>query len=103
MKWNKKAGYQIGMVLLLVFFVLVLVLFSLIEPFKEFLHAARGGDQLNCPGTPDFNQTAYNAQTSNQQLVYRPSCFVTGVGMIWFVGAVLAAGLAWVVRNWSKS
>ncbi|KKN07817.1 hypothetical protein LCGC14_1063100 [marine sediment metagenome] len=97
---NKKgqkvlAGFALGMVA----FVLILVVFGLIPVFKETLDESRGNIDLNCPGTPDFNETAYEVDGDFNQTVRRPTCFVTGISMIWYIGAVLLALSAWVVGN----
>lgn len=97
----KKKG-QLGFAFLLVFFIVMLFAFATIEPFKEVLDNARGGSQLNCPGTPDFNQTDYDLQDKDKQLTRRPSCFVTGISMIWFIFAVMLAGVTWTVKNWIR-
>lgn len=99
---NKKG--QISFVFLLVFFLLMIVSFSFIEPLKETLDssAVRGSEGLNCPGTPTFNSTAFNQQTVFEQLNYRGTCFVTGISMVWLVGAVLIYGAIWVFDNWAR-
>lgn len=99
---NKKGQtYMVkGFALLAMLMIFFLALFGLINPFKVTLDNARGGDTLNCPGTPDFNQTSYDAQNPTQKIVYRPTCFVTGISMVWFVGAFLIAGFVWLARNW---
>lgn len=93
---------QLGLVFLIVFFVIALVLFSIIDPFKEQLDVNRGGDALNCPSAPDFDQVDYENDTEFERLVRRPTCFVTGISLVWFVGAVLIAGVGWVVTNWKR-
>lgn len=93
---------QLGFAFLLVFFIVALAAFATIEPFKENLDAARSGGILNCPGTPDFNQTDYNDDTRHEKLIQRPTCFVTGITMAWFILAVLITGAMWVARNWTK-
>jgi hypothetical protein len=80
-------------------FLLIITLFALIEPLKENLNGIRGASALNCPGTSDFNNTLYTNQTSFEHLVYRPTCFVTGLGMVYFVGSVLIATVLWVFRS----
>ncbi len=95
---------QVGLVFLVVFFVIALVAFSTIDPFKEQLDNNRDGTGkntgLNCPGTPNHDATDYGNDTKFEKLVRRPTCFVTGISMVWFIGAVLIAGVVWVVRNW---
>lgn len=90
-----------GFALVTVFMLLVLALFALIQPFKENLDNSRGSTSLNCPGTPGFNQTAYNNQSTYQKLNVRGTCFVTGISFVWFIGAFLVAAVVWLFRNWS--
>ena len=85
-----------------VFLLLGVTVLALVEPLKTNLDANRGGSTLNCPGTPDFNSTSYGQQTTFTKLVYRPTCFVTGVSMVWFVGAVLLGGITWVYTKVTK-
>lgn len=99
---NKKArGGAIGFALLTVFFLLTLGLVATIDPMKEVFDEARGNIFLNCPGTPNFNQTFFDNQSSFDKLNTRPVCFVTGIGMVWFVGAFFLASVTWLVRNWT--
>lgn len=77
----------------------VLTVFSMIEPLKDNLDSVRGGDSLNCPGVSNFNQTSYDEQNSFEKLVYRPVCFTTGLSMVYFVGSVLIGVVLWVWRN----
>ncbi len=99
---NKKAQKSavLGLALVMAFFVFVLVLFALIDPFKENLDTARDNTDLNCPGTAGFDQTDFNNDTNFEKLVRRPTCFVTGITMIYFIGAFLIASVVWVARNW---
>ena len=92
----------IGMALIMVLFVLVITAFAMIEPFKETLDNTRNTTALNCPDVTGFNQTAYDEDSDFNQLVRRPTCFVTGVSMVWFIFAFLAAAVAWVVHNWRR-
>lgn len=95
-------GQALGFSLLMVGFVIALVLFSTIEPFKETLDITRNQTALNCPGTPGFDQTDFNNDTDFEHLVRTPTCFVTGVSMVWFIGAVLLATISWLVLNFRK-
>lgn len=97
-----RRGIILGFALLLVLFILLIAVFALIEPFKESLDSNRGSSTLNCPGTPDFNQTSYADDSTLEKLTRRPTCFVTGLSMTWFVFYCLIAGVVWVARNWSK-
>ena len=97
---NKGQSSALGLGIGMVFLVVVLALFATIEPLKESLDDVRGTSSLNCPGTTDFNQTAFEEDNTLNRLTRRPTCFVTGISMVWYVTAVLFAGLAWVVKNW---
>ena len=101
---NKKGGFLIGTSLLLAFFMFILVLFVTIEPFKENLDVIRAGDALNCKGTSTFNQTAFDDDDSNpiNKLTRRPTCFITGITMVWFVFGFLFASIAWLADQWTR-
>ena len=101
---NKKAQKSgvFGFALLVVALIFILALFALIDPFKEFLDTARDNDSLNCPGTTGFNQTDYDDDNTLQKLTRRPTCFVTGMTMVYFIGAFLIGTIAWVIKNWRK-
>lgn len=101
---NKKGQKAlIGFALMTVFFVVALVLFGLIDPLKEALDTNRGDASLNCPGTASYNDSAYVIQSDFQKLVRRPTCFVTGQYMYFFVGIMIVSGIAWVYRNWRRT
>ncbi len=98
---NKQGrGGAVGFALLTVFFVIVLTLAVTIDPFKEVLDEVRGNSFLNCPGTPDFNQSDFDDDDKFDKLNKRPVCFVTGATMFWFVGAVFLSSVMWLVTNW---
>ena len=102
---NKKADSSVlGFALLIVAFVFILVILSTIEPFKESLDDVRDTSSLNCQGTTNFNQTAFDNDESNEiaKLTRRPTCFITGISMLYFVGTFIVAVFSWVVRNWLK-
>ena len=98
---NKKGvGFAVrGFALITVFMVFFLTLMATIDPFKEVLDEARGNSSLNCPGTPNFNQTDFDDDSSFDKLNKRTTCFVTGIGMVWFIGAFLIASVTWLFRN----
>jgi len=101
---NKRGDFVTrGFALLTVFLLLFLGLMATIEPFKEVFDEARGNAFLNCPGTPNFNQSDFDDDDKFDKLNKRPVCFVTGIGMVWFIGAFLIASVMWVSRNWTKS
>lgn len=93
-----------GFALLTVLFVFVIVAFVTIEPFKENLTDARDTTSLNCRGMPNFNETAYSDDEGNKiaKLTRRPTCFITGISMVWFIGAFIIAAFSWLIRNWRK-
>ncbi len=97
---------QLGFAFLIVGLLLTITLFGLIDPLKETLDDGRAGsglnEGLNCPGVPTFDQVDYDNDTEFERLVRRPTCFVTGISMVWFVGVFLIATSVWVVKNWRK-
>ena len=97
-------GQVIGFALFLAWFVFILVLFVTIDPFKESLDTIRGTSSLNCPGTPGFNQTTFDLDESNElnKLTRRPTCFVTGISMIYYVFSFLIASTSWLALNFVK-
>lgn len=98
---------QLGFAFFVVAAIFILALFALISPFNEQLDNNRGGTGLNtglnCPGTPTHDATDYQNDTDFEKLVRRPTCFVTGISMVWFVGAFLISTAVWVVGNWRKT
>ena len=103
MKMNGKGQKSVlGMSLLVVAFVLILASFATIEPLKENLDDARDNTSLNCPGTTGFNQTDYDDDTDFEKLVRRPTCFVTGMTLVYFIGAFFIGVIVWVVANWRR-
>lgn len=107
---NKKGqSFQVGAVFLLIFLMLAITLFGLIDPIKETLDVNRNytiqGEVigLNCPGVEGHNAEDYANDTTSERLIRRPTCFVTGISLVWFVSVVLFVGLGWVVRNWRQS
>ncbi len=92
----------LGFAFLLVAFFLMLALFATIEPFKESLDTIRDGDSLNCPGTLTFNQSDYDDDTEFERLVRRPTCFATGISMVYFIVSFLAALAVWVISQWRR-
>lgn len=91
-----------GFALLTVFFVFFLTLMALVDPFIEVLDEARGNAFLNCPGTPNFNQSDFDDDDTGDKLTKRGTCFITGLGMVWFIGAFLLASSMWLIKNWIK-
>lgn len=90
----------VGWVFLTIFFMIALTVFATVDPLKENLDVSRGDSALNCPGTPNHNAVDYANDTTFEKLVRRPTCFVTGIAMVWFVVAVLASGIVWVGKAW---
>jgi len=100
---NKKGQKGVlGFALIVLLFVFIITSFALIDPFKEFLDTARDSDSLNCKGTDGFNQTDFDDDTELQRLTKRPTCFITGIGMIWFIGAFIVSAFVWLGRNWGR-
>lgn len=101
---DKKGNLLVGAALTMAFFIFVLVLFATITPFKQTLDDARDTTALNCRGTTGFNQTAFDLDTTDTsnipKLTRRPTCFITGIGMVWFVISFLAAAVTWLARQW---
>jgi 1,4-dihydroxy-2-naphthoate octaprenyltransferase len=99
-------GQIVGFALIIVAFLLVLVAFALIPIFKNTLDDVRDTPSLNCRGTSTFNETAFEADSTNSsvlaRLARRPTCFVTGISMVWFILAFLFAVAVWLVNNWAK-
>jgi len=97
---NKKGQRAvIGLSLLVVVFMLFIAAFATIDPLKESLNIARNGT-LNCPGTASFNQADYDNDTTAERMIRRPVCFVTGITMVYFIGAFIIATMVWLVHNW---
>lgn len=92
----------IGFALLVAAFVFIITAFVTIDPLKENLDVARDNTSLNCPGTTGFNQTDYDDDTAFERQVRRPTCFVTGLTMVYFIGSFLIAVLVWVSVKWRK-
>jgi len=101
---NRGQKATLGFAFLLVAFILIITAFATIEPMKEFLDTARGSKDLNCKGTVDFNQTAYDEDDDNSiaRLTRRPTCFITGITMIYFIGSFLIAVAVWTIAKWRK-
>lgn len=101
---NNKRGQKavFGFALVALVFIFYFGAAALIEPLKESLNSARDNDSLNCPGTSTFNQTDYDDDNSLEKLTKRPTCFVTGITMVYFIGAFLLSVLVWLVANWRR-
>ncbi len=100
---NKKAQRGVfGFAILMLLFIFVITLFATIGPFKEFLDTARDTTSLNCVGTTNFNQSDFDDDTTLEKLTRRPTCFVTGMSMVYFVGSFLLAAVVWMVDNWRR-
>lgn len=99
-------GQMMGFALLIAAFLFVITAFALIPIFKDTLDDARDTTSLNCRGTPTFNETAFEEDTTNSsvlaKLTRRPTCFVTGISMVWFILAFVFAVFVWLSANWTK-
>lgn len=98
-------GQVVGFALIILFFFFLLAVLATVEPFKEVLDDVRGNSALNCKGTPNFNQTAFDLDNDDKfaKLNKRTTCFATGLTMVWFVGAFLLAAVTWLVNNWRRT
>ena len=101
---NKGINSVMGFSLVLLVFLFLVTMLATWEPLKETFNTARGTSSLNCRDTVNFNQTAYDLDTGNEikTLTRRPTCFITGLGLVWYVGAFTLAVFAWLARNWRK-
>lgn len=101
---NKRGGFTVGIAIALLAFFFIIIAFTTIEPLKNALDNIRGGDGLNCRGTATFNETAYNDDTTDKvsRLTRRPTCFITGIGMVFFVLAIVIAIFVWAEQMWGK-
>ena len=99
---NKGQKAVIGISLLVVAFIFIITSFATIDPLKENLDISRNNTALNCPGTPGFDQTDYDNDTDFERRVRRPTCFVTGISMVYFVGTFFIATLVWMIAQWRR-
>lgn len=100
---NKRGqNTTLGFVLIILVFIFILTSFVTIAPFKESLDTARDTTSLNCPGTASFNQSDYEDDNDLERLTRRPTCFVTGISMVYFIGSFVIASFVWLVSNWRK-
>ncbi len=99
-------GQMMGFALLIAAFLFIITAFALIPIFKDTLDDARDTTSLNCRGTTGFNETAFQADGSNTSvlpsLTRRPTCFITGISMVWFILAFVFAVFVWLTNNWTK-
>lgn len=98
-----KATLGIGVVLIVAIIFFILIAFT--DPIKEQLDNIRGNSSvssLNCPGTPGFNQTDYDDDTTGERLLKRPTCFATGMYLVYFACAVLIAAFVWAWGKFKK-
>jgi len=91
-----------GFALIVLAFIFVITSFVTIEPLKEALNNVRDTTSLNCKGTSGFNQTAFDNDTRLAQLTRRPTCFVTGLTIVYFIFAFIVGVGVWVVSKWRK-
>jgi hypothetical protein len=82
---------QMGRVMLLIVAaVLVLTLFSFIEPLKSVLDDVTGVNGFNC------------SDASNPTLSYKLPCWTLQGGVVIVIGFILYYIYAWVIGNWKK-
>ena len=91
-----------GFSLILLGFLFIITSFGLIDPLKESLDDARDTTSLNCKGTPNFNQTAYDNRTRLEKLTQGPTCVATGLTMVYFIFTFMIGVVIWVVAKWRK-
>ncbi len=99
---NRKGSLMVGSAIVIVVFLLMITAFATIEPLKESLDVARNGTSLNCPGTSGFDLSDFEDDTDFEKRVRRPTCFVTGISMVWFIGGFVIAAIVWGYRQWLK-
>lgn len=101
---NKRGQVKVvmGLGIFLIVIIVMFILSGFTPSIKNILDSQRGGENLNCPGVSDFNQTAYDAQTSVEKGVYRPVCFVTGIGWVYFVLSIVVALFVWGWKKFNK-
>ncbi len=97
----QKSGV-LGFALVALVFVFFMTLFATLEPMKEFLDTARDTTSLNCRGTTNFNQTAFDEENDFEKLVRRPTCVATGFTVVYFFGAFMIASIIWMYDNWRR-
>lgn len=100
---NKRGQKSVfGFALVMIVLMFMITAFATIDPFKEFLDTARNTPSLNCPGTTDFNITDYQDDSDLEKLTRRPTCFVTGISMVYFIGSFVISSFVWLMTNWRK-
>lgn len=100
---NKKGQKAVfGFALVALVFIFYFGNVALIEPLKESLDDVRDTTALNCPGTLTFNQSDYDDDTTLERLTRRPTCFVTGITMVYFIGTFLLSLVVWLVIQWRR-
>lgn len=102
MKNKGQVKVSLGMGVFLIVLVVILIAFAFVDPLKEILDDSRGDPALNCPGTPDFNQTLYDNQTRDEKLNQRSACAATGFYMVYFVGSIIIFIVIWGYRKLIK-
>ncbi len=100
---NKRGQKSVfGLIFVVMAFLFIITQFGLIDVLIETLNTVRGGSELNCPGTVNFDQTDYDNDTTLEKLTRRPTCFATGFFIVYFVGAFLIGVVVWTMNNWRK-
>lgn len=98
---NKRGQRAVfGFAFVAVAFIFMIAAFTTIDPFKQSLDDARDTTSLNCPGTLSFNETDYEDDNSLERLTRRPTCFVTGISLVYFIGSFVIGVFIWLIRNW---
>jgi hypothetical protein len=71
--------------------VVILILFSLIEPMKTLTDIPR--TSMNCPNTISFNVTAWDELDSHRHLIYSTTCLALNLDVLLFIGLLLIAAI----------
>lgn len=80
----------------LVVFIAIILLFSILYPFLDGMDSARSHESgLNCPGVSDFDETDYLNDTIDEKVIRRPTCFLTGITPLYFIGSFLVSLGIW--------
>ena len=83
---NQGQAVVIGFALLVVFFLFMLALLATIVPFKEVFDEARGNSALNCPGTPNFNQSDFDDDDAEVENVVPWNVAITTTQQVAVIG-----------------
>lgn len=74
-----------------VLYIVILVLFSLIQPLKDVTDPPRA--TMNCPNTATFNQANWTNLSANDHTSYSTGCYILNWDMLLFVGGLVALAI----------